>query len=285
LSLPEKGERLQVLGDIARVNNDVRVQKALKRLAAKKAPTTVTQLVMWRLTTGLEWNDIAELSQKWANPYELTLARDFAEHLDGLPQGEGETGSLLFQNRGTDVASEAMATELVKAVQGKNVLGLQAAMEIPAQPEGPAVACRVRLNTSDALVEVNSSDATAERWIPFGKFSLPVARTQGKFDTAAFADALAEGILNRLVRTQLTKGPRDKGKLTYQLRIDNASPLILNGLALLGPASKTAEIPKVLSGISIPPRKSMTVPASEEVVRSLGLKQGVRVMAIDLSGL
>ena len=90
-----------------------------------------------------------------------------------------------------------------------------------------------------------------------------------------------------MVRAQVIKGAttREKGKLIYQIRIDNASPLILNGLALLGPASKTAEIPKVLSGISIPPRKSMTVPASEEVVRSLGLKQGIRVMAIDLSGL
>ena len=36
-SLPAKGEQLQ-LGDIAQVNDDPRVQKALKRLAAEKAP-------------------------------------------------------------------------------------------------------------------------------------------------------------------------------------------------------------------------------------------------------
>ena len=70
-----------------------------------------------------------------------------------------------------------------------------------------------------------------------------------------------------------------------QLRIENASPMILNGLAVLGPASKAAETPKVLSGISIPPRKNLTVPASEEAVKALGLKQGIRVMAVDLSGL
>ena len=29
----------------------------------------------------------------------------------------------------------------------------------------------------------------------------------------------------------------------------------------------------------------MTVPASEEVVKALGLKQGIRVTALDLSGL
>src|SRR4029077_191650 len=109
-----------------------------------------------------------------------------------------------------------------------------------ARPEGPAVACRVRSNASDALVEVDRSYATAARWVALGKISLPVGRTKGKSHTAAFADALAEGILNRLVRTQLTKGPREKGKLTYQLRIDNASPLILNGLALLRAASRAS---------------------------------------------
>ena len=94
------------------------------------------------------------------------------------------------------------------------------------------------------------------------------------------------GTLNRLVRAQLIKGPRDKGKLTYRIRIDNASPLILNGLAALGTDSKPrTQTPRVLSGISIPPRRSMTVPASEEVVKTLGLKHGIRVVAIDLSGL
>jgi hypothetical protein len=83
----------------------------------------------------------------------------------------------------------------------------------------------------------------------------------------------------------LVKGPRDKGKLTYGIRIDNASPLILNGVAVLGAVNKTNEIPKPLWGICISPRKQMTLPASEEVVKALGLRQGIRVMMIDLSGL
>ncbi len=40
-----------------------------------------------------------------------------------------------------------------------------------------------------------------------------------------------------------------------------------------------------MSGLSIPPRKNMTVPASEDVVKLLGLKKGIRVMAVNLSGL
>ena len=70
-----------------------------------------------------------------------------------------------------------------------------------------------------------------------------------------------EGILNRLVRVQLSKPVKENGKLVYHLRIDNASPLILNGLAAVGTTSKADEIPRVLSGISVPPRKSMTISA------------------------
>jgi hypothetical protein len=59
----------------------------------------------------------------------------------------------------------------------------------------------------------------------------------------------------------------------------------LNGIALVGTTSSEDEVPNVLTMISISPRKSLTVPMSEQVVRSLGLKKGVRVMALDLSGL
>ena len=52
-----------------------------------------------------------------------------------------------------------------------------------------------------------SSDGTAADWVPFGKFTLPVAVKDGKFDAAKFADALAEGVLSRLVRAQFAKGP------------------------------------------------------------------------------
>ena len=89
---------------------------------------------------------------------------------------------------------------------------------------------------------------------------------------ARFADALSEGILNRLVRAQMIKGSatKDKGKLVYQIRIDNASPLVLNGLAMLGTASKEDEVPKVLSMISVSPRRSLTVPTE----RGRGQKPG-----------
>ena len=89
------------------------------------------------------------------------------------------------------------------------------------------------------------------------------------------------------MRAQIIKGSatKDKGKLVYQLRIDNASPWVLGGLAMLGTESKAVEVPKVLQMISVSPRRSLAVPISEDVVRGLGLKTGVRLVAVDLSGL
>ncbi|MFO0952474.1 MAG: hypothetical protein U0835_15275 [Isosphaeraceae bacterium] len=108
----------------------------------------------------------------------------------------------------------------------------------------------------------------------------------GKPEAAQFADALPQGMPDRLVKTQLSRAGTVKGKTVYKIRIDNASPLILNGLAILGTGNTKAEAtPKVLSAISVSPRKSMTVPATSEMVDQLGLRKGVRVIAADLSGL
>jgi hypothetical protein len=229
------------------------------------------------------WKRLAQISEGWANSYELTLAKDFVARLDTLP--DGETGRLLFEVDGTDNASEAIAAEVRTALKHKMVLGLLAEVGIPARPEGPTVACRLRLSATDAQVQVTGSDATAHGWVSFGKFTLPAPQDPGQIGVQRFVDGLIEGILNRLVRAQLGKGVKDKGKMHYSLRIENASPLVLNGLAALGTLSKPDETPKVLSGICLSPRRSMTVPASEEVVKSLGLKKGIKLVALDLSGL
>ena len=47
------------------------------------------------LPGGLDWDAIAQLSERWANPYEMSLAQDFVRRLSSLP--EGESGRLLFQ--------------------------------------------------------------------------------------------------------------------------------------------------------------------------------------------
>jgi len=238
---------------------------------------------MWRVGSGLDWSEIARLSVDWSNAHELSLARQFVDRLDSLP--DSETGAILFELEGADDAGKALAGDLAKEFKDKTFLGLQAKVGIPDRPEGPAVACRVRLTGTEATVQVASSDGTAAKWVPFGKFSLPVAKDSAKDRAAKFGDALAEGVLGRLVRAQLRRGPQVKGKPTYQVRIENASPLILNGLAVLGTGGSEGEPPKELSGICVAPRRSMTVPATEEVVKGLNLRKGIRVVAADLSGL
>ena len=282
VQLPAEGEKLQ-LGDVSQVSKDARVQKALKRLAAAKAPERVAQMVMWRLASGLDWDVIARLSEKWGNSYELTMAQDFVDRLDSLP--EVESGALLFQVDAGDARNKDLAAELTALLKDKPILGLWAREGVPAEPEGPAVACRVRLKGGEATVLVSSSNSTGQAWVPFGKFTLPVALKDGQLDAAAFTDGLAEGVLNRMVRAQLARGPRAKGKITYTIRIDNASPLVLNGLAVLGADEKSGAEAKELAGVAISPRRSMTVPATEEVVKALGLKKGIRIFAADLSGL
>ncbi len=179
-------------------------------------------------------------------------------------------------------------SDFKKLLETNVVLGLTAEVrEIPARPEGPAIACRVKFRENEAAIQISSTDAPAQSWLVFGKFSVPVKQVNGKFDVERFANDVAEGMISRLVRAQKIEGTaRDKkGKLLYQVRIDNASPLVLNGIALLGTTSTENEVPNVLTMISISPRKSLNVPMSEQAVRTLGLKKGIRVVALDLSGL
>jgi len=286
LALPAKGEKLQ-LGDINQLTQDGRVQKALKRLAADKAPSSVSQLVMLNVSSKLDWAAIARISKSWANAHELSMAREFVEKLDTLP--EGESGALLCELRPADEAQAAVVDELNKLFDGLTVLGLPVKTVVPSRPDGPALACRIQVGGSadklEAQVQVAKSDGTATKWENVGKFNLPIELKDGKVAGAAFADALAEGILSRVVRAQLSKGPLVKGKQTYKIRVDNASPLILNGLSVQGTVSESGDAPKVLAGISIPPAKNMTVPASGDIVDQLGLRKGIRIIAADLSGL
>ena len=121
---PRRASRCGSWGTYRQVNDDERVQKALRRLAAEKAPTSLSQLVMWHLAAGLDWNTIAQLSREWSNRNELTSAKDFVDRLDTVPMGE--SGRLLLEIVAGDEASQGSAAELSKALQGRYMLGLVA---------------------------------------------------------------------------------------------------------------------------------------------------------------
>ena len=140
------------------------------------------------------------------------------------------------------------------------MLGLPVKPTVPSRPDAPGVACKVQLKGTaeapEAQVQVAISDGPATAWVPVGKFTLPVEGKDGKVEGEKFADSLAEGILGRLISAQLSKGPMVKGKQTYKVRIDNASPLVLNGVAVQGTLGLPNDPPKVLAGISIPPART-----------------------------
>jgi len=282
VAMPAKGEKLR-LGDISQLTDDVQVQKALKRLAEDKAPQTLAQLVMWKVAFDRDWKAIEAMSQSWANAHELSLARTFVDRLGAL--SSEEAGVLLYEIKSKDSTGDTAARELGEALKAKTLLGLKGQSGVPTEPKGPALACKVQVTGNEAMVQVATSDGPAHSWLAAGKFTLPLSRTKtGELDASAVADGLAEGILNRMVRAQLSPASHSNGKLTYRIRIENASPLVLNGVAVLGRGKVTTES-KVLSGISISPQRSMTLPATDEVVKLLGLKKGIRVIAADLSAL
>ena len=282
VAMPAKGESLR-LGDVSTLRGGGQAGEALRRLALVKAPTRVAQMAMWNVAQGYDWDTIARLAKPWGNHYELTLAREF---VDGLSERQdAEPGRLFFEGAAADDAARGRADEVTAALKDKMVIGLRATEGVPSAPEEPAVGCKVRLNGEEAVVQVAATGKLGRKWVPFGKFTVPTAKSGEEFDPKAFGDALAGGVLDRLVRATLSHGPREKGKPTYRIKVENASPLILNGLAIAGAAENEADAPRRLAGLGVPPRRALTVPASAQVVETLGLKDGVRIVAADLSGL
>ena len=94
-----------------------------------------------------------------------------------------------------------------------------------------------------AEVAARSSDGQG-RWVDVGKLTLPVTKKDGKVDAPAFADAMADGLLGRVVEARLVKAKKvhGKDKDSFSVQIHNRSPLILNGA---GPRRRRAGRPEV----------------------------------------
>jgi hypothetical protein len=296
--VPAKDEDLQ-LGDIHELTGNLSVVQAVTRLAQEKAPETVSQLVMWNLIGGLDWRQVDRLSNRWANPAEVALARRFVAQLGTAATNEkGESGVVHVEVTASSEVSQGLATELAKLLGEAGVLGLNVRAGVPARPDGPALACRIAVgDAGEATVALAMSDPGRYRWIHAGKFTVPANAKQplatDKHEPTAevraglLADAIAEGMLARLERTSLVKGPMSHGKATYRVRIENVSPLVLNGLALSGAASTARDKSALsaLAGFSLPPRKTLTLPVSSDLVERLDLMDGIKTVAADLSAL
>jgi len=294
VDFPAQGEPL-TLGDVAQTEVSPKVQTALRRLARDGAPETISQMALWA-AAGMPWNTIAQLSKGWASPQELALAKQLVADLDAKAE-DADTGRILIEVTAKSDATKAFADQLNATFKGQTMLGLAIEGTVPARPTGPAVACKVQiggtLEKPEASVQLASSDATASAWAPVGKFELPVPRDEaGKLKAGVFGDALAEGLLDRLVKVSVRKGPASSGLIpaapktvgAYVIRIENYSPLLLNGLAVSGMKAKAGDPVKLLLGISLAPRRTFVVPVTAESVERLGLKD-IKPVALDLSGL
>ena len=290
LVYPALGQDL-TLAPIESLNFDGRTRQILERLGSEQAASGPAQLVLWRVAARLDWSEIEQAAKAWANPFEVTLARR-AELEIADPAARIAAPTRIYvdvDTRGGDDRKHVDA--VVNALAGRRLFGMRVERGAPARPVGPAVALRMTIAPAtaggkpEARVTVYATDSHATAWTTIGKFSLPILNDAGSFEAAAFADAASQAVLSRLVRAQLSKGPREKGKLTYRVRIDNGSPLILNGLAVAGLEIRAANDAQVMAGISLPPHRNLILPVSVEYVEKLGLKRGVRVLAADFGGL
>lgn len=259
------------------------VQTAVRRLAIEKAPETVSQLVMWRMATGKEWAELANISRRYVKPEEVALAKRISDQLAGSLDDLGPIGkgSLYVSFVSDDPSQTARIEEWKGELSKAPVLGLQARFDATRTPEGPAVGCQVRLENGGekAQVVVYTTESTGRAWRSLAKFEQDIPA--GK--PSDFIDVLAAEMGNRLVRMTLVKGSVEKGKLTHKLSIENLSPLILNGLTIGGANPQPGASLSMLAGFSLPPRKGFGFPVSDDVIDRLGLKEGVRVEAMDLN--
>ncbi len=289
VAFPRKNERLRI-SEISQITGDTWAQSALRELAAQEAPQTVSQLVMWHVGIGFEWDTIARLSRGWANPCELELAKAFVNDLR-LQQSKTEkadvcTSKLYFELTSRRSPSDSMKKGIHDLLNGWDVLGLKAVEGIPVSPTRPSIAVRIRLDEKTAQVQLAVSSDSCSQWKTVGKFHVDLVTDDGRhIKPLEVTDNLSEQILGHLIDTQIVRRRTSHGSSPYLIRVGNASPLVLNALALDGMTHDPLSKPALMIGLSVPPHKCVTVPADEHTVLRLHLHKGMMPVAANLSGL
>jgi hypothetical protein len=264
-------------------------------------------MVFWYVTDGSDWDNVGRLSIGWGNASELALARKFVAELgrrvDSSSQSHADPGPLYWEIKANSPQVKELVDGLQKLWEKSPVLGLAAKEGVPTRPDGPAIACQAEISEAAVNVKLSVSHPSGSDWIRVETFRIKrselnsvLAKSAGETDrltseqkkeceSALLGDAVAAGIVERLVRVRLSRGPRVNGRESFRIKILNESPMVLNGLALGGEEIREDNPPAVISGMSLPPLKALTVPATAEVVSRLHLKDSLKVYAADLSGM
>jgi hypothetical protein len=284
--MPRGGEVLEIRDINAIDGISPRIREVVETLAAEKAPETVSQLVLWHLGYGIDWPTLEDLSRSWANRSELALAKQFVDRREGAETSGrvGEPGTIFHEVSAAEPGDERLAAGMRRLLDDRSLLGLTARPGVPARPRGPALACRIKIKDGSTSVRVSSSDEAGSSWVDVAKFTLPsITAGEDSPTPAGLIDRVAEGVLERLIRVRLTR--QGQGKVAYRIHIENGSPLVLNGLTLGDRESRPEVRPASLVGLSLPPRKAMTIPATQALARRVGSGRRIHLLAADLSGL
>ena len=176
-------------------------------------------------------------------------AADEPLKLDAVEVGTRQPGKLHWA-----IADDAKHADLIKSIastfEDASMMGLALTPGLDEAPAAPTIGVRARL-VGDALVgTVEVADGRSPGWRVAGKLDVPLKADGRDRSPAELADAVAQAILDRLVRverSQKTNGPK----------VVNASTLVLGGVDLagkVGPAKRRL--------LDLPPGRSMFVPAN-----------------------
>lgn len=302
---PAKGEVLQISA-IEQWTEDARIRTALKRLVEAKTPRPIAQMAIWYVVSGADWNDIGRLAQGWGNASEIALARRFVQNLvsseapASSTRNVADAGWIYWELKTTDGRKTELTDSLAQLWDQYPVMGLSAKQGIPEQPGRPSLACRMTLSDGELLLSLEASHPSDSEWVLLGKTKIKITEIEptasaesAKWNAAQGLEArtiklgnvVTEKMLARLIRVQITKHAQSKGKDAYMVKVINQTPLLLDGLMLGGIDVKEGVAPSMVSGLSLSPLKSLSLPASSEAVERLQWKKGIRVLAADLSGL
>src|SRR4051812_6318965 len=98
-------------------------------------------------------------------------------------------------------------------LQNHLVLGLKPEHGVPTSPPGPALACRFTIAVGQVSVALATSDARGRSWASLGSLSIPVGTLDGdpiaiESTAAEVIDSMSAGLLGRIARAELLKGPK-----------------------------------------------------------------------------
>ncbi len=285
VAMPAQGEKL-TLGDIGQLAADPRVAEAVRRLAAEKAPTVASQLVMWNVAAGLDWDVVARMSAAWADSAQ-TWRRPAGSWRAWTPPRprtqadlrEGPGGRRTGRGGGEDFAKDG------------SLLGLQGRDDLsPTPPTGRRwrrrSSCRGRRRTPRPP---SGRPTAAANGSTSASSPSPCRRRTASSTSRPWPTPWSTGCWGRCSAPGWSWRRRAHGKekgATDALQILNRSPLILNGVALAGgePAGPEGDGP----GRALrPERRPGQGPRHRRVGRrrsggGSASKKGVHILAADL---